>query len=77
MKEKEEKDWEDIAKCFKGRKVTACKMRYHNVLKKGNKRVEWSAEEDKRIVQMREKEGKGWEDIAKCFKGRTQAACEH
>jgi cyanate lyase len=78
MKEKEGKGWADIAKCIKGKKVTACKMRYHDHLKKEEtkKRIDWSAEEDKRIVQMKEKEGRSWPDIAKCLKGRTEGACK-
>jgi hypothetical protein len=36
----------------------------------------WSTADEARLKAMKEVQGKGWVDIAKCFPGRTQKACE-
>jgi hypothetical protein len=77
MKEIEKKSWPDIAKCITGRIWKACESRYNDYLNKGEKRAYagWTAEEDARIIQLKEIEKKSWKDIAKCFTGRTWSAC--
>jgi hypothetical protein len=80
MKENEKKSWADIAECFTGRTLVACRNRYSNVKKgrKGEKRASlaWTNADDLRIIEMRENEKKSWVDIAECFTGRSPGACQ-
>jgi hypothetical protein len=76
MKENEKKSWADIAKSFTGRSSTACQSRYSSVLKKGEKRLGWSIDDDTKIIHMKENEKKSWADIAECFTGRSLVACK-
>jgi hypothetical protein len=82
MKEKENKSWVDVAKKIPGRTLHACQTRYLSALKKEGKqlgcvaRVEWSNDDDLRIVEMREIGNKSWVDIANCLIGRTKGACQ-
>jgi hypothetical protein len=58
----------------------ACRDRYNNHLKKGEKRaqhVAWSNEDELRIIEMKENEKRSWKDIAKCFTGRSSVACRN
>jgi broad specificity phosphatase PhoE len=78
MRENEMKSWADIAECFPEKTESACTSRYSSVLKKGEKRprVEWTNDDDLRIIEMKENEMKSWADIAECFTGRTEGACQ-
>jgi hypothetical protein len=75
LKETEKKSWADIAECFPGRSQVACKTRYHTHFTKGEKNERWSADDDLRIIHMKETEKKSFADIAKCFPERTRLAC--
>jgi hypothetical protein len=58
------------------RVVTKKRKRGGNESTSSSGRRSWTAEEDARIIQLKEIEKKSWPDIANCFTGRTQAACK-
>jgi hypothetical protein len=60
LKEVKGWSWAKIAKCFPGRTLDSCKMRYSNNIHEGEKRaagVMWSEEEDMLLKRLKEEEG--------------------
>jgi len=65
-------DWALIAENIPGRSVKQCRERWCSNLDPNIKKGNWSAEEDKVILQMQKREGNCWAKIARMLPGRTE-----
>lgn len=71
----EELSWEEIAGHFIGRTLWECRRCYKILRPKPKeeaaKEKPWTADAEKRLVDMREKKGMAWNDLGRWFPGRT------
>ncbi|WAQ93152.1 hypothetical protein PtA15_18A210 [Puccinia triticina] len=62
--------WKDVAPRVRGRTDAQCRERWCNILDPRIVVGNWSAEEDSKILRMRDVERKTWSEISKSFDGR-------
>ena len=65
-----QKGWSKIAKQLKGRTGKQCRERWYNHLDPAIRKDPWTPEEDKLIIEMHDKIGNKWAEIAKLLNGR-------
>ena len=63
--------WEEIATLMEGRNARQCRDRWYYYLSPKINNEPWSAEEDRRLIQICYELNGKWTKIAKRFKGRT------
>ncbi|KAI8452045.1 Homeodomain-like protein [Phakopsora pachyrhizi] len=68
--------WKDVAPRVRGRTDAQCRERWCNILDPRIVVGNWTAQEDERILSMRDRDGKTWSEISKTFNGkRTDNHC--
>lgn len=67
------KDWRNLSKHMEGRNSRQCRERWQNYLNPNLNFNNWTLEEDKLLLEMREKHGPKWKLISKYFTNRTDA----
>lgn len=70
-------NWTLIAEKLVSRSGKQCRERFHNHLQSGIKKGDWTAEEDRVIVEMQAKIGNQWAKITKMLPGRTDNAVKN
>jgi uncharacterized protein YihD (DUF1040 family) len=65
------KQWSKIAESLAGRTGLQCRQRWCDTLDPSIEKGTWTREEDEQIIQLHEKLGNKWADIAKELRGRT------
>ena len=65
------RSWAKVADALPGRSGKQCRERWHNHLDIDIKKDPWSVEEDRTLVQMHERIGNKWVEIAKHLPART------
>ena len=63
--------WNELARSLPGRTAKQCRERWHNHLREGIKKGEWSTEEDLTILSSHEKLGNRWSKISKLLIKRS------
>ena len=69
--------WNTIALSMPGRKGRQCRDRYMNYLSPNVKLDEWTADEDRLLIEKVKKYGTRWSSISKFFNGRTGSALKN
>ena len=69
------KNWSKIANHLPGRTDIQCRERWCNILDPALEEVEWSKEEDVKLLELNDKFGNKWSRIAKEFGNRTDNTC--
>ena len=69
------KNWSKIANHLPGRTDIQCRERWCNILDPALEEVEWSKEEDIKLLELNAKYGNKWSKIAKEFGNRTDNTC--
>jgi hypothetical protein len=69
------KKWSKIANHLPGRTDIQCRERWCNILDPSLEEVEWTHEEDLKLLNLNEKYGNKWSKIAKEFGNRTDNTC--
>lgn len=64
-------NWDIIAKYVKHRTGKQCRERYHNILNPNVRKGNWTADEDKKILELHASLGNQWAKIARGLEGRT------
>ena len=69
------KKWSKIANHLPGRTDIQCRERWCNILDPSLEEVEWTHEEDIRLLNMNREYGNKWSKIAKAYGNRTDNTC--
>ena len=64
-------NWDILAKFLATRSGKQCCERYHNILDPKIRKGNWTAEEDRKILELHGMLGNQWAKIARSFEGRT------
>ena len=64
-------NWSKIADCLPRRTSKQCRERWHNHLDPCIERIEWTEEEDEKLMRIHEVYGNQWSKIKKHFEGRS------
>ena len=70
-------NWDILAKYIKGRTGKQCRERYHNILDPAVRKGNWTAEEDKIILELHGVLGNQWAKISRALVGRTDNAVKN
>ena len=70
-------NWDILAKHLFERTGKQCRERYRNMLDPNVRKGNWSAEEDRVILQMHERLGNQWAKISRALIGRTDNAVKN
>ena len=63
--------WRDIATFVEGRTPRQCRERYNTYLSPSVNKAEWTKEDDERLLDLVQKNGKKWSSFQKFFPGRS------
>ncbi|KAK3279566.1 hypothetical protein CYMTET_12556 [Cymbomonas tetramitiformis] len=69
--------WSVVASYLPDRKGKQCRERWHNHLRRDIKKGDWSAEEEKLLVEAHRALGNRWAEIARCMSGRSENAVKN
>lgn len=69
--------WTLVAQQLPGRTGKQCRERWHNHLDHDIRKDAWSVEEDRMLLELHQKFGNKWADIAKYLHGRTDNAVKN
>lgn len=69
--------WSVVASYLPYRKGKQCRERWHNHLRRDIKKGDWSAEEEKLLVEAHRALGNRWAEIARCMPGRSENAVKN
>ena len=71
--------WEETTVYFTGRTPGECRRRYKILRpqpKEAAKEETWTADKKERLVDLREKQGMAWYDVARWMSGRRRDSCK-
>mmetsp|Transcript_38906 Transcript_38906/g.64590 ORF Transcript_38906/g.64590 Transcript_38906/m.64590 type:complete len:619 (-) Transcript_38906:323-2179(-) len=71
------RSWTLVAQHLPGRTGKQCRERWHNHLDHDIRKDAWSIEEDRMLLELHQKFGNKWADIAKYLHGRTDNAVKN
>lgn len=72
-----EDDWDEVARQMGPRNARQCKDRWDNYLSPKINKEPWTEEEDELLIKKQLEIGSKWVQIAKFFKGRTDASVKN
>ena len=70
-------NWDLVAFALGNRTARQCKDRYHAYLAPGLNKNEWTAEEDKQLLDLVSKHGQKWKMLAPSFNGRPEVSLKN
>ena len=73
----ENANWDLIAFALGNRTPRQCKDRFHAYLAPGLNKGEWTAQEDKLLLDLVEKFGQKWKTLAPSFNGRPEVSLKN